>query len=296
MGDLSDFQGEQIVGVCLPGTYVTKMVTLLGVFRAAVSTVTTELANHGMTSRAKRNSGQKPRLSVRDGHTLKTNVSKNHRTTAANVQAELNIHFEDHVSTKTVQQQIHKSTIHNTAATATPLVTENNAKIRKRWCDDHNSWTSDVWKYVVGSDKSFFTLFPTSGWVYDWRIPKETYKPECLLPNVKHGGRSVIVWEATSWYSAGPKITPNVQITASDYVDIFGNWVHHMVKMSFPNNDTIFQDYNWLIHTAKSIQSCFEEHEDALQHLPWPAQSPNLNIIEQQWAGLESRVRSRFPP
>jgi len=42
MGDLSDFQGKQIVGVCLPGTCVTKVVTLLGVFKAAVSTVMTE--------------------------------------------------------------------------------------------------------------------------------------------------------------------------------------------------------------------------------------------------------------
>jgi len=66
-------------------------------------------------------------------------VSKNHRTTAANVQAELNIHFEDPVSTKTVQQKLHKSTIHSTAATATPLITENNTKSRKRWCHDHNT-------------------------------------------------------------------------------------------------------------------------------------------------------------
>jgi len=102
---------------------------------------------------------------------MKMTVSKNHRTTASNVQAELNIHFEDPVSTKTVHQQLHKFTIHSTAATPTPLINEN-TKSRKRQCDDHNTWTSDVWKYVVGSDKSSFTLFPTSGWVYVYRMPK----------------------------------------------------------------------------------------------------------------------------
>ena len=79
-------------------------------------------------------------------------------------------------------------------------------------------------------------------------------------------------------------------------MDILGKWVHHMVKRSFPNNDAIFQAYNWLIQTAKSIHSSSEEHEDALQHLPWPAQSPDLNIIETLWSVLESRARSRFPP
>ena len=49
-------------------------------------------------------------------------------------------------------------------------------------------------------------------------------------------------------------------------------------------------------HTARSVQLWFEEHEDALQHLLWLAQSPNLNIIELLWSVLESRVRSGFPP
>ena len=69
-----------------------------------------------------------------------------------------------------------------------------------------------------------------------------------------------------------------------------------VVQMLFHNNDAIFQDDISPIHTARNVQSRFEEHEDALQHLPWPAQSPGLNIIESLWSVLESRVRSRFPP
>ena len=59
-----------------------------------------------------------------------------------------------------------------------------------------------------------------------------------------------------------------------------------MVQVLFPNNDAIFQD-NMIIHTARSVQSWFEEHEDALQHLLWLAQLPNLNIIEPPWSVLE---------
>jgi hypothetical protein len=32
------------------------------------------------------------------------------------------------------------------------------------------------------------------------------------------------------------------------------------------------------------------------QHLPWPAQLPDLNITEPLWSVLETRVRNRFPP
>jgi len=104
-----------------------------------------------------------------------------------------------------------------------------------------------------------------------------------------------MIQAAISWYSAGPIITVNGRITAIDYMVILGNPVHPMVQMVFSNNDAIFQDDNSLIHTAISVQSWCEEHENVLQHLPWPAQLPDLNIIEPLWSVLESRVRSRLP-
>jgi hypothetical protein len=42
-------------------------------------------------------------------------------------------------------------------------------------------------------------------------------------------------------------------------MDILGNQVHRMFQMLFPNKEAIFQG-----STARSIQSWFEEHEDAL--------------------------------
>jgi len=64
----------------------------------------------------------------------------------------------------------------------------------------------------------------------------------------------------------------------------------------FCKNDAIFQDNSSPIHTAKSVHSLFEEHEDALHHLLWLAQSPNLNIIKPLWSAVQSRVRNIFPP
>jgi hypothetical protein len=62
------------------------------------------------------------------------------------VTAELNIHLEDPASTKTVRRELHKSNIHGGAANTEPLIAESNAQMRKRWCHDHKTWTTDNWK------------------------------------------------------------------------------------------------------------------------------------------------------
>jgi hypothetical protein len=59
-------------------------------------------------------------------------VSKNRRTTAPQVIAELNIHFEDPVCTKIVRRELHKSSIHGRAAIAKPLITVSSAQMVKR--------------------------------------------------------------------------------------------------------------------------------------------------------------------
>jgi hypothetical protein len=107
------------------------MATVLGAPRASVSKVL-------KTSSAKRNSGQNPNLNERDHHSFKTIMSKNHRTTAAKVTAELNIHPEDPVSTKTVRQ-LHKSNVRSTVASVKLLITENSAN-RQKICYDHKTW------------------------------------------------------------------------------------------------------------------------------------------------------------
>jgi len=158
---------------------------------------------------------------------------------------------------KTVRRELHRSNIHSRVQTAKPLITGNNGKRRKRWCDDHETWTSDDWKYVIRSDESSFMLFPASGWVYVGRTPKKTYNPECLVPTLKHGARSVMMWVAIAWYSVGPIIFLISRITASDYVDIIGDQVHSMVQRSFPKNVADFQDDISPIHSQKcSVFGC----------------------------------------
>jgi hypothetical protein len=120
------------------------------------------------------------------------------------------------------------------------------------------------------SDESSFTLFATLGRVYVWRTPKEVYNSECLVPTVKHGRSSVMVWVTIPWYNI--LLVPLLSFMAelqqgSKYVDRLGNQMHLMIQNLCLNNGAVFQGDNVPIHAVGTVQSWFQEHKYELQHL-----------------------------
>jgi predicted transcriptional regulator len=136
----------------LAGASVKKTATLLGVSRATVSKVMSAYTNHGKTTSTEKNSGKINTDRNRSSH-MEKDCFENHRTIALQVIAELNIHLEDPVSTKTVRSVLHKSNIHGRAVITKPLITESNVQMRKRWCHDHKTWTSENWKCETDMDR-----------------------------------------------------------------------------------------------------------------------------------------------
>uniref|UniRef100_A0A0E9XMC7 Uncharacterized protein n=1 Tax=Anguilla anguilla TaxID=7936 RepID=A0A0E9XMC7_ANGAN len=57
-----------------------------------------------------------------------------------------------------------------------------------------------MWKKVIWSDESSFTICLTSGRVHVWRAPRGWNRPECLTPTVRGSGGSVMPWGA--WFGS----------------------------------------------------------------------------------------------
>ncbi|GFU57073.1 transposable element Tcb2 transposase [Trichonephila clavipes] len=120
------------------------------------------------------------------------------------------------------------------------------------------------------------------GSVFAWRTPAEASYVNCLVPTVKYGGCSIIVWGTISSRELGPLVFLRDTITGDHYQSILADRVQPMLNF-FPRERPVFLDDNAPVHMSHYFQTWLHEHDDKVQHLTWCPQSPNMNTIECLW-------------
>ncbi len=78
----------------------------------------------------------------------------------------------------------------------------------------------NYWNYVLWSDVAKINLFGSDGVKRVWRQLGEEYKDKCVLPTVKHGGRSVMVWGCRTAAGTGELQFIEGTMNANMYCDI----------------------------------------------------------------------------
>ncbi len=78
----------------------------------------------------------------------------------------------------------------------------------------------DYWNHVLWSDETKINLFCSDGVKRVWRQPGEEHKDKCVLPTVKHGGGSIMVWGCMCPAGTGEQQFIEGTMNANMYCDI----------------------------------------------------------------------------
>ncbi len=147
--------------------------------------------------------GQPKKLSARAQSHIQRLCLGNRCMSAASIAAEVEGVGGQPVSAQIIRRTLHQIGLHGCLARRKPLLKIMHKKACKQFAEDKQTKDMDYWNHVLWSDETNINLFGSDGVKRLWGQPGEEYKNKCVLPTVKHGGGSVMVWGCMSAAGTG---------------------------------------------------------------------------------------------
>lgn len=237
----------------------------------------------------KARSGRPPKVTEQLNRVIIREVKKNPRISAPNIASIISESQNAQLNPQTIRNTLKKAGYNGRNARKKGLVSKANKTKRLNFAIHHANKPQSFWNKILWSDESKFELFSTKRKVIVWRKPRTEMDPKNLVPTVKHGGGSVMIWGCMAASGAGKLVFIDGRMDQFVYRNILEQNLMESARQLNIESDFVFQHDNDPKHTARSVKEWLSLNIPNV--LEWPAQSPDINPIEHLWDHMDRQIR-----